>query len=134
MSQPRVTIRQLKTGVPGLDEVLGGGLPEFSFNLRTGAPGSGKTTLANQMMFAMATPARPALYFTVLGESPLKMPRYQQQFDFFDNDAGSGDLEAVFARIVGEVKASAPGIVIFDSFRSMVLSSREEAHGFQGLQ
>ena len=28
----KVLIRRLPTGVPGLDEVLGGGLPEFSFN------------------------------------------------------------------------------------------------------
>ena len=39
------------------------------------------------MMFALATPERPALYFTVLGEPPLKMLRYQQQFDFFDGEA-----------------------------------------------
>ncbi|HEY9513717.1 MAG TPA: ATPase domain-containing protein, partial [Rhodanobacter sp.] len=45
-------IRRLHTGVPGLDEVLGGGLPEFSFNLLAGPPGAGKTTLAHQMMFA----------------------------------------------------------------------------------
>ena len=148
MSTPRVSIQRLPTGVPGLDEVLGGGLPEFSFNLLAGPPGSGKTTLAHQMMFAMATPRRPALYFTVLGEPPLKMLRYQQQFEFFDSDAvgrsirfvslgeeaASGDLVAVLARIVAEVKASAPGIVIVDSFRSVVLSSREEAQGFLGLQ
>jgi circadian clock protein KaiC len=41
----KVAIRLLATGVPGLDEVLGGGLPEFSFNLIAGQPGSGKTTL-----------------------------------------------------------------------------------------
>ena len=35
-------------------------------------------------MFALATPERPAIYFTVLGEPPLKMLRYQQQFGFFD--------------------------------------------------
>ena len=58
----RVTIRQLPTGVPGLDEILGGGLPEFSFNIIAGAPGCGKTTLAHQIMFANATPERPALY------------------------------------------------------------------------
>ena len=44
--QDRVTIRQLPTGVPGLDEILGGGLPEYSFNILAGAPGCGKTTLA----------------------------------------------------------------------------------------
>ena len=40
----KVAIKCLSTGVPGLDEILGGGLPEFSFNLVAGPPGSGKTT------------------------------------------------------------------------------------------
>jgi circadian clock protein KaiC len=39
------TIAQLPTLVRGLDEVLGGGLPEYSFNLIAGAAGTGKTTL-----------------------------------------------------------------------------------------
>ena len=115
----KVIIQRLPTGVPGLDEVLGGGLPQYSFNLIAGPPGCGKTTLAHQMMFALATPERPALYFTVLGEPPLKMLRYQQQFDFFDTeainrsvrfvnlaeDALAGDLEVVLRRIVVEVEA-----------------------------
>src|SRR5260370_2487205 len=80
----KVLIRRLPTGVPGLDEVLGGGLPEFSFNLIAGAPGAGKTTLVHQIMFALARPDCPALVFTVLGEPPLKMLRDQQQFTFLD--------------------------------------------------
>jgi circadian clock protein KaiC len=79
-----LVIRNVATGVPGLDAVLGGGLCEFSFNLIAGAPGSGKTTLVQQILFANATPERPALYFTVLGEPTIKMLRYQSQFDFFD--------------------------------------------------
>src|SRR5512133_2760548 len=79
----KVTISLLATGVPGLDAVLGGGLPEFSFNLISGPPGSGKTTLAHQLIFSQTTGDRRALYFTVLGEPPLKMLRYQQQFEFF---------------------------------------------------
>ena len=59
-------------------------LPEFSFNIIAGAPGSGKTTLAHQIVFANATPKNPALYFTVLGEPAMKMLRYQQQYSFFD--------------------------------------------------
>ena len=80
----KVSIGKLKTGVPGLDVIAGGGLPEYSFNLIAGEPGSGKTTLAHQIMFANAAPTTPALYFTVLGEPAIKMLRYQQQFDFFD--------------------------------------------------
>jgi circadian clock protein KaiC len=129
-----VTIRRLSTGVPGLDEVLGGGLPEFSFNLIAGPPGCGKTTFAHQMMFALATPERTAIYFTVLGEPPLKMLRYQQQFDFFDSqvvndsiqfinltdDTLSGDLDQVLHRIVAEVETHNPTFVFVDSFRSLV--------------
>ncbi|MDB5984128.1 MAG: protein kinase [Pseudomonas sp.] len=136
----KVTINRLATGVPGLDEVLGGGLPEFSFNLIAGPPGCGKTTLAHQMMFALATPERPALFFTVLGEPPLKMLRYQQQFDFFDNEAINhsvhyvnladdtlaGDLDEVLRRIVAEVEKHGPALVFVDSFRSVVLASRTQ--------
>src|ERR1700730_9105495 len=133
----RVTIRRLATGVPGLDDILGGGLPEFSFNLIVGPPGSGKTTLAHQIMFALATRERPALFFTVLGEPPLKMLRYQQQFSFFDPDKiqesirvvnlsdalATGNFDQVLARIANEVEASSPGLVFVDSFRSVMLEA-----------
>ena len=144
----KVTIKRLATGVPGLDAVLGGGLPEFSFNLIAGQPGCGKTTLAHQMMFALATPERPAIYFTVLGEPPLKMLRYQQQFEFFDTeainqsirfvnlseDAMAGDLDRVLKRIVGEVTQHSPALVFVDSFRSVVLSSETEGNPHNSLQ
>ena len=80
----KVMIRKLPTGVRGLDEILGGGIPEFSFNIIAGTPGCGKTTLAHQIVFANATAKKPALYFTVLGEPAMKMLRYQQQYSFFD--------------------------------------------------
>ena len=78
------SIRSLVSGVPGLDVVLGGGLPEYSFNLIAGGPGAGKTTLAQQIIFTNASKERPALYFTVLGEPTIKMLRYQQRYEFFD--------------------------------------------------
>jgi len=144
----KVTIHRLATGVPGLDEVLGGGLPEFSFNLIAGQPGCGKTTLAHQIMFAQASAERPALYFTVLGEPPLKMLRYQQQFDFFDSEAlnqrvrfinlseeaMTGDLDRVLRRIVDAVAEHAPALVFVDSFRSVVLAGEGGAHPHNTLQ
>ncbi len=145
---PTVTINRLATGVPGLDAVLGGGLPDYSFNLIAGPPGSGKTTLAHQLMFALASPERPALYFTVLGEPALKMLRYQQQFDFFrgeeinrsirfinlSDDAIGGDLDQVLRRIVAEVHASGPGLVFVDSFRSVAVASEAEGNPITKLQ
>ena len=144
----KLTIKRLATGVPGLDAVLGGGLPEFSFNLIAGQPGCGKTTLAHQIMFALATPQRPAIYFTVLGEPPMKMLRYQQQFDFFDEaavndsvrfvslseDAAQGDLDRVLQRIVDEVSAHTPSLVFVDSFRSVAISSESADRSHHGLQ
>jgi len=132
----KAIIKRLATGIPGLDDVLGGGLPEFSFNVIAGSPGCGKTTLAHQMMFALATRERPALYFTVLGEPPLKMLRYQQQFDFFDaskvndcihfinlsEETATGDLQKVLARMMAEVETHGPRLVFVDSFRSVVMT------------
>ena len=144
----RVAIRRLATGVPGLDQILGGGLPEFSFNLIAGTPGAGKTTLAQQIMFALSGPDRSALYFTVVGEPPLKMLRYQQQFTFFDvarvNDSVryvnlsqemvTGSLEKLLARIVQEVETTNPGVVIVDSFRTVAQAAERAQNGDLDLQ
>ena len=141
-------IRRLPTGVSGLDAVLGGGIPEMSFNVLAGSPGAGKTTLAQSVMFANATPERPGIYFTVLGEPTLKMIRYQRQFRFFEPkrigrdvhllnlgaEASSGDLDAVFARIVSEVEGLNPGIVVVDSFRTLAPQSIGDAAILAGLE
>lgn len=145
---PKVKIRRLKTGIPGLDNLLGGGLPEFSFNLIAGAPGSGKTTLAHQIMFSLASPTNRALFFTVLGEPALKMLRYQQQFSFFDFDKISesirfvnlsgdlleGDFDRVLSRIAQEVKDFSPSLVFVDSFRSVVQAGKKMEQGGSELQ
>jgi circadian clock protein KaiC len=126
-------IRNVPTGVPGLDAVLGGGLCEYSFNLVAGAPGSGKTTLVQQILFANAARDRRALYFTVLGEPTVKMLRYQRQYAFFDParvpsevkfvnlsaEAAAGRLDAVLERVVSEVASYEPAFVAVDSFRTI---------------
>ena len=130
----QIPLPLLPTGVPGLDAVLGGGLPEYSFNLLSGTPGAGKTTLIHQIMFRNATPTRPVLYFTVMGEPPIKILRHQQQFDFFDPaQIGASiryidlsdvviaqGLRTVLERIVEQVEETSPSIVIVDSFQAIV--------------
>jgi circadian clock protein KaiC len=83
-------------------------------------------------MFANSTPERPGLYFTILGEPPLKMLRYQQLYSFFDPAKVNGTirfvslgdavmqqgLPSVLDTIVERVEAASPGIVVVDSFRS----------------
>lgn len=144
----KVSLGKLSTGVQGLDVLLGGGLSEFSFNLIAGAPGSGKTTLAHQIMFALASNERKALFFTVLGEPPLKMLRYQQQYAFFDmdmvgncvryvnlaEDLRTGDFSGVMARIMKEVESFGPSLVFVDSFRSVAQTARSGNEGVADLQ
>lgn len=136
----RAVIRFLPTGVSGLDEVLGGGFPEYSFNLIAGAAGAGKTTLTQQIMFQNATLEAPALFFTVLGEPTLKLIRYQQQFRFFkpemmgraiqfvnlSEEALERNLDKVLGRIVNEIERVQPRIVVVDSFRTIVQESIDD--------
>ena len=149
----KVTIHKLPTGVAGLDEIVGGGIPEFSFNVIAAAPGCGKTTLAHQIVFSNATAQKPAIYFTVLGEPAIKMLRYQQKYSFFDESkVGKAvrfinltelvlaqDLNMVLEEIIKQVTAINPAIVVVDSFRSVMrkataTTSETEMQSFiQGL-
>lgn len=143
-----VPIRTLSSGVPGLDEVLGGGFPEYSLNLIVGSAGSGKTTLGNQIAFANATTERKALFFTVIGEPPLKMLRYMQQLSFFDaskledsirfihlgQEADQGGLTRVMQRIAKEVDESNPAIVVVDSFRGVLNRTHASPTGEHEVQ
>lgn len=53
------------TGVRGLDEILGGGLPGRRLYLLQGSPGSGKTTLALQFLLEGARVGERALYISL---------------------------------------------------------------------
>ncbi len=99
-------------------------------------------------MFSLAKPDNRALFFTVLGEPPLKMLRYQQQFAFFDIDKVNesirfvnlsadlleGDFDRVLSRIAEEVKDYTPSLVFVDSFRSVVQSVKPDQQGGTELQ
>ena len=80
-------MKRLATGVPGLDVVLGGGLEPGSVTVLAGAPGAGKTILAQQMCFANASAEHRALYYTTLSEPHSKLVRHLESFDFFDPEA-----------------------------------------------
>ncbi len=125
---------RILAGEPRLDHVLGGGLPADAINLVMGLPGSGKTILAQQYLFANATEAAPGLYLTTVSEPLEKVLRYGQTLEFFDpravgsrifyealgpSLAGQSPLDSVLDRIIELLRERKPGIIVIDSFKAL---------------
>lgn len=126
-------IERFSTGDPRLDAVLGGGLILHSITLISGAPGNGKTLLAEKCLFTNATLERPGLYLSTVSEPLDKLLRYGQSLTFFDPTQvgrsviyeGLGStldrdgLRGVLERIDDLIKDYHPGLVVIDSFKAI---------------
>jgi circadian clock protein KaiC len=135
-------VERISTGNSRLDTVLGGGLVADAITLIVGAPGSGKTILAEQFLFANSTAERPGLYLSTASEPFDKLLRYGQSLEFFDagqvgrsvfyDDLGDAlidkGLAAVLARIDELLKARQPRIVVIDSFKALRTFAVDDAN------
>jgi len=74
---------RLCTGISGLDTLLDGGLVRGGVYLIMGHPGTGKTTLGNQVCFSHVARGERAAYVTLLAETHSRMLGNLQSFDFF---------------------------------------------------
>jgi circadian clock protein KaiC len=116
--------------------VLGGGLAPGSVVVLAGAPGTGKSILAQQICFANATADRRVVYYTTVSEPNSKLIRHLEQFDFFVPDTlekqveylhvgdlvrrgVSGGLETFFSEVVRKTMAEEPAIVVIDSAKAL---------------
>ena len=134
-------IERLSTGNDRLDAVLGGGLVLNSITLLVGLPGSGKTLLAEQCVFATASVDRPALYLSTVSEPLDKLLRYGQSLAFFDAEkVGTSVLYDQLGSALAEdglwgsleridllVKEHRPGVVVIDSFKALKAFAASEA-------
>lgn len=144
--QMKITQPCLETGVRNLDAILGGGLPRGAVCLVGGAPGSGKTILAQQIAFHNASPESPAIIFNTLSEPAAKTLSHLNQFAFFDRerfgkcvhllDLGVAlrqeGLAAAAKQIMDQVAKIKPGLVVIDSFKTFfdIAKTPEEFRGF----
>ncbi len=125
---------RLSSGNAELDEILGGGFPANSINILMGEPGTGKTILAERMLFANATEDdRPILFLTTLSEPLDKVVRYLQQFRFFDPEKLAGRIvydsigeelaakgvSILVPRLKEFIKTQKPKIIVIDSFKAI---------------
>ena len=83
-SRGPVVLPQHPTGITGLDQILRGGLPVGGAYLVAGTPGSGKTTLGNQIAFAHAAHGGTAIFATLLAETHDRMLAHLASFSFLD--------------------------------------------------
>ena len=120
------------TGVPGLDEVLGGGVQRGSLAIIAGPPGGGKTILAHQIAFTAARANRRTTILTAFSEPTNKLIAHMRPFTFFDQNLLGESLNVLsmqqFLRdglgdaadeIVAAVRAARADLVILDGFRGV---------------
>jgi circadian clock protein KaiC len=143
---------RLSSGHHRLDAILGGGLSTDALTLITGAPGTGKTLLAQQFVFSNARPDRPALYVSTVSEPMDKILRHGRSLSFFKEpavgtsvfyeDLGSlldeRGLPAFVDRLETLVRDRRPAIIVIDSFKALHAFAREPSdfrwflHDFAG--
>lgn len=78
--------RRLPSGVAGLDTILGGGFMLGGLYIVQGAPGAGKTILANQICFHHVASGGKAMFVTLLAENHARMIGHLRHMAFFDED------------------------------------------------
>lgn len=134
-------MERIPTHIPGLDEILRGGLPAHSTILLSGGPGSGKTVLASQMIYRSASPQNKAIFVSTVSEPLGRILRYTQEFEFFDptlpgeailyEDIGPDLLEGNGARAVERIEElllqHRPAFLVIDSIRALSALSESPA-------
>ena len=129
-------MKRTTTGVAGLDLLLGGGLQPGAVVVMAGAPGTGKTILAQQACFANATAEHKCVYYTTVSEPHTKLVRHLEQFSFFDpqvlgarvehihlgdflRPARQDGLAPLVSEIVRKTLDEEPAIVVVDSAKML---------------
>jgi circadian clock protein KaiC len=101
-------IERVPTGIPGLDDLIEGGLPSGSITLVAGSSGTGKTTLTAQFLYnGIVKYKQPGVYIG-LGENIERIKQSMQRFGM-DLDALAESDDLVFADIpaldIADIKA-----------------------------
>jgi len=73
------SVERVKTGIPGLDDILHGGIPKRNVVLLSGGPGTGKTILAQQFLYNGLINGESGIY-VALEEHPVQVRINMSQF------------------------------------------------------
>jgi circadian clock protein KaiC len=133
-------LKKCPTGIPGLDEISGGGLPRGRTTIVCGGPGCGKTMLGVEFLVRGAvefsepgvlmafeeTPGDIATNVASLGFDIQDLARKKKLYaDFVSvepseiKESGEYDLEGLFIRLQGAIKAVGAKRVMFDTLEAL---------------
>jgi circadian clock protein KaiC len=110
------TLQRTRTGVPGLDAMVEGGLWQGSTTLVVGQTGSGKTTLALQFALEGVRAGEPTLYVH-LQENPAQLRR---TIDALRGQDGQAPLDGLHLQYASPVELQIDSIIvgIFERIRA----------------
>jgi len=83
---PQTQVPRISSGTPHLDQILCGGWLRGGIYIVSGPPGTGKTTLANQLGFAVGERGEQAVYVTMAAETHARMMLHLESLAFFRRD------------------------------------------------
>ena len=92
-----VEVKRAKTGIPGLDDLLKGGIPRRNVVLLSGGPGTGKTIFGQQFLYKGLLDGENAVY-VALEEHPVQV---RQNMALFGWDVKPFEEEGRFAIVDG---------------------------------
>ncbi len=84
-TEPAVGLERCVTGIEGLDNILGGGIPRGNTVLVAGSVGTGKTTLSLEFLLRGAERGERSLFLSVT-EASDKLVQNLSTFEFFRTD------------------------------------------------
>jgi KaiC/GvpD/RAD55 family RecA-like ATPase len=125
MSEERVP-----TGIAGLDERIGGGLPKGSLTLVGGEPGSGKTTFSAQFLHHGASALHDPSVYVSFGESHkvfysnmrllgLNFEECEQSFKYLDFMRMKSGADEILTIIMKELEQTNARRLVIDSFTTL---------------
>jgi circadian clock protein KaiC len=128
-------MQKLKSGIPGLDPLIGGGIPMDSVVLLSGSPGAGKTIMALQFLAHGAIKQKQRALYVSFEEREDKIRDQASQFGWnfkkLEKDGlikviniSSLSLGQIFTELKRAIKESKPKRMVIDSITYMALSAQ----------